>query len=63
MVMEYIFVNSGRVSSIVSDLERYYVGLLEYEIKYPWNFDSGSDDPRDPVSPNFCHIAWQGELI
>jgi hypothetical protein len=30
--MECIFVNSGRVSSIVSYLERYNVGLLEYEI-------------------------------
>jgi len=30
--MERIFVNSGHISSIVSDLERYNVGLLEYRI-------------------------------
>jgi hypothetical protein len=30
--MEHKFVNSGRISLIVSDLERYNVGLLESEI-------------------------------
>jgi len=31
-MMERIFVNSGHISLIVSDLERYNVGLLEYGI-------------------------------
>jgi hypothetical protein len=30
--MKHIFVNSGHISSIVSDLERYNAGLPEYEI-------------------------------
>jgi hypothetical protein len=30
--MEHIFVNSGHISLIVSDLERYDAGLLEYKI-------------------------------
>ena len=49
LIMERIFVNSGHISSIVSDLEGGNAGLLEYKIN-PWNFDSGSDDPRYPVS-------------
>jgi hypothetical protein len=57
--MEHKFINSGRINLIVSDLERYNVGLLESEI----NFDSGSDEPRYPVSSNFHHISWQEELI
>jgi hypothetical protein len=32
LIMECIFVNSGRINSIVGDLERYDIGLLEYEI-------------------------------
>ena len=30
--MEHKFINSGRINLIVSDLERYNVGLLESEI-------------------------------
>jgi hypothetical protein len=30
--MKHKFVNYGRISLIVGDLERYNVGLLEYEI-------------------------------
>jgi hypothetical protein len=30
--MKHIFVNSGHISLIVSDLERYDVGLPEYKI-------------------------------
>jgi hypothetical protein len=57
--MEHIFVNSGHISLIVSDLERYDVGLPEYEINLR-NFNSRSDDPNYPVSLNFHHLAFQG---
>jgi hypothetical protein len=32
LIMKHKFVNYGRISLIVGDLERYNVGLLEYEI-------------------------------
>ena len=32
MIIEHKFVNSGHINLIVSDLERYNVGLPEYEI-------------------------------
>ena len=55
--MAHIFVNSGGMSLIISDFERYN-GIWNKFEKYPWNFDSGSDEPRYPGSPTFYHIAW-----
>ena len=64
--MEHKFVNSGRINLIVSDLERYNVGLLESEINLRIIHEFSTQEVINPGTlfpPYFYHIAWKGESI
>ena len=54
--MEHKFVNSGRISLIVSDLERYNVGLLESEINLRDIHDFLTQEAMSP-STLFLHLS------
>jgi hypothetical protein len=64
--MEHKFVNSGRISLIVSDLESYNVGLLESGIILRNIHEFSTQEAMGPGTlfpPCFHHIAWQGKLM
>jgi hypothetical protein len=64
--MEHKFVNSGWISLIVSDLERYNVGLLESGIilRNIHEFSTQEAMGLGTLFPPCFHgIAWQGKLM
>jgi len=64
--MEYKFVKYGRIRLIVSDLESYNVGLLEYGINLRNIHEFSTQEAMNPGTlfpPYFHHIAWKGEPI
>jgi hypothetical protein len=60
--MKHIFINFGHISLIVSDLERYDVGLPEYKIKLRNIHEISTQGVMIPgtLFPNFHHLAFQG---
>jgi hypothetical protein len=64
--MEHKFVNCGWISLIVSDLERYNVGLLESGINLRNIHEFSTQEAMSLGTlfpPCFHYIVWQGELI